>query len=88
MSEMIEVQIEYFGYFKRIAGKDIETKTISESAIVGVHEIKRYLREQYGITENFMLTVNNEGIIKLLKDEQRQLNRSDTFKVIPVISGG
>ncbi|HYE80620.1 MAG TPA: MoaD/ThiS family protein [Clostridia bacterium] len=88
MDELIEINIEYIGFYKRIAGKDIETKIISENAIEGIHEVKRYLREQYGIAENFMLIVNNESIIKLIKDKHRKLYHSDTFKVIPIISGG
>lgn len=89
MEESVEVVVEFYGYFAGVAGKKSEKVTVSSCTKEGFEEIKRYLSEKYSINQGFMLMVNNESIIGILKrGEHTILTKDDVLKIIPVFSGG
>ena len=89
MDDTIEVSIEFYGHFNKITGKKQEKVKISSGLKEGIDDICKYLKETYFITQGFMLMINNNNIIGLLRrSDSITLSKEDVFKIIPIFSGG
>lgn len=89
VKDWVEVGIEYYGHFNKLAGKKFEKVKIAPRLKDGINDISRYLEENYSINQGFILMINNNSIIRLLKrNENVILLEKDVFKVIPILSGG
>ncbi len=89
MKEKIEVGIEFYGQFSRIAGKKLDRAEVTPVLKDSVKDITSYLDETYAIRQGFVIMLNESSIIGALKkDENRRLSEDDVFKIIPAVSGG
>lgn len=89
MSRTIEVRIEYYSYFERITGKKSEKIRISPGLKEAFDDIHKYMADNYSLNDEFMLMINNDNVIGLLREGKTAIiSEGDILKVIPMIIGG
>lgn len=86
---LVEVTIEYYGYFKTKTRNDFEKLKVPLNLKKGIEDIKRYLHLSYGIHEGYITLINNESLTRVInKNHKTELFKNDVIKIIPVASGG
>ena len=89
MDIFIYTSIEYHGHYQKIVGKTKETICVSPILELAIHDLRIFLNDTYSLNQGFMVLINNDNIIKLLKiDAKMYMTDKDVFKIIPITSGG
>lgn len=84
---VVNVKLEYYGRFKKMAGKETEMIALPQNMKAAVQALKDFLKEEYGIEDKCMILSDSVHIIRAMK-ENRTVEPGHVFKIIPFLSGG
>lgn len=84
---VVNVKLEYYGRFKKMAGKETEMIALPQNMKAAVQTLKDFLKEEYGIEDKCMILSDSVHIIRAMK-ENRKVEPGHVFKIIPFLSGG
>lgn len=88
-NKKVLLTIEYYGHFQMQTQCNVEKLEVPANLKTGIGKVKDYLSLNYAINQGYIIFVNNDNLIRLLKtDETESLFETDVIKIIPVASGG
>lgn len=84
---VVNVKLEYYGRFKKMAGKETEEITLPRDINAASQVLKEFLKREYGIEDKCVILSGTVHIIRAMK-ENRTVEPGHVFKIIPFLSGG
>jgi molybdopterin converting factor small subunit len=84
---LIKVKIVYLGKYERRACKKEESILVEADMESAAIQIKSFLLDKYGFKPPYSILINQQHLISAVKNKD-PLKEGDSFRLIPLLSGG